>query len=173
MKICMLLGSNAGLIGLLTARSLANIKSIVSYSHNIGLSPLNDEPDIDALAMYLNIPFYRSIHDTQFKEDVKDCDMLLSIHGREIVPEELLSKKCVNIHPGFVYYKGTSPIKRALAHKRNVIDLTAHEMTEELDNGKVLFQEWIYINECLTEIEVYNKLYPYYAKLVIKLLEGV
>ena len=94
--------------------------------------------------------------------------------GRKIIPNRILNRgRCVNIHPFLSKYKGLDPVGRALTDGETKGSVGAHYMTDEIDEGEVIVEEFTDISDCFTVKEIYNKLYPLYAKVVLKVLEVV
>lgn len=112
-------------------------------------------------AKELKIPQYSklTLDNLTEKEDV-----LLSVHGREIVREPWLSKKAFNIHPYLYCYRGADPIGKAIEAENTHASVGLHRMTEKVDSGEVLFQAYCDVKNMGTHDEVYRQLYPlYYA----------
>ena len=152
MKICLMAGQTAGLLTALMLKD--DIISIVAYDNKDTYETLG-------------VRVYDSINDERFIVDVVQADMLLCVHGREIVPIELLRKAryAVNVHPFFMQFKGAKPISKAIKWGQSYADVTAHEMTEVLDNGEVLAQEFKMVT-LDNEANVYNQLYPCYLRVI-------
>jgi methionyl-tRNA formyltransferase len=148
-----MIGQTAGLIAFLLTKQ-HNIISIVCY-------------DNKNLYESFGYKCYDSIYDERFIDGLLKSRLLLCVHGREIVPVSLLRKVryTANVHPFYEKYKGKSPIKRALIDNCIDADVTSHEMTENVDNGKVIAQHKLTISGDTVE-KVYNELYPTYAKVI-------
>ena len=151
MNISLLLGKTAGLLAFLIAQKY-NIVSIVAY---------------DNKEIYKNYPVFDSIHDQKFIESLSQTRLLLSVHGREIVPKSILDKVAykANVHPFYEKYKGSAPIDRAIRDNYRNADVTAHIMTEKLDNGEIIVQLHKEVKG-IVEQEIYNELYPLYVRVI-------
>ncbi len=153
-------GQQAGCIGLLSLLAVdCDIISTVAYDNNVKM-----------LAEELKIPTFPSIHEKQFLDSVKEADLLFSVHGRQIVPKKILdipSLGCVNVHPCLYKYKGANPIQRMLDDNNSKASIGIHYMVEDIDAGELIIEEFI-DTMGRTVLEVYNELYPYYAKTIIK-----
>jgi len=130
---------------------------------------------IDAIVAYDNKELYKELGFNVYDsiKDVKTCSsILLSVHGREIVPDEILKNYiyCVNIHPFLNRYKGKNPVKRTLKDKNHLADVSSHYMTSKVDEGRILFQETMEVKGT-TEQEIYTELYPLYARVIKSTLE--
>jgi len=158
MNIIMMVGNQAGIIGMLT---------VLANGHTIKTAVCYDNITIDFCKDY-NIPILKSIKEQpEFNRAVGESDMLLSVHGREIVSLECLKAiNCINVHPCLSEYPGANPIGRLLADGNKNASVGVHWMSKEADMGKPILELFINVKECKTEVEVYNKLYPIYARVI-------
>jgi len=154
----MMVGNQAGIIGMLT---------VLANGHTIKTAVCYDDITKDFCKDY-NIPVLKSIKEQpEFNRAVENSDMLLSVHGREIVPSECLKAiNCINVHPCLSEYKGANPIGRLLADGNKNASVGVHLMSDKVDGGEIILELFINVKECKTEVEVYNKLYPIYAKAI-------
>lgn len=164
MKIFFMGGKQAGCIGLLTMLAKGNsVKGAVMYDEMTS-----------KLATELKIPVFSSIKSPECHGLVKDSDLLVSVHGREIVPGSVLAMPrlgCINAHPCLYKYKGARPVERMLEDGETRASVGIHRMTEKLDEGEVLSEIFIDVSGKKTTEEVYNLLYPLYSLSIIKALE--
>lgn len=165
LKICFIGGKQAGIVGALAILSNGNkILSAVSYSE-----------DLAKILNIFKIPLYKSINDKRFITSLRKADILLSVHGREIIRENILKFPkygAVNLHPYLYKYKGANPVERALKDREFKASVGAHVMEGRVDEGEVLFEEFINVAGSSSAEEVYNKLYPSYVKVILKVLGG-
>lgn len=154
----------SGIVGALTILSKSNkIISAVSYSD-----------DLTNILNNLKVPLYKTIKEKGFIEKLKKSDLLLSVHGREIANTDLLRLPkfgAVNIHPYLYRYKGTNPVERALKDRNFHASVGAHIMGEVVDKGKVLVEEFVDLDIANSVDEIYNRLYPYYCIVILKVLK--
>ncbi len=155
------MGSNqAGCLGLVTLLALGhNVEIVIAY-----------DDSLKATACIFSIPVFGSINSIQGHQS----DLLISVHGREIVLDNTLETfrfGGINLHPCLSFYKGANPIGRLLVDGGKIASVGAHRMTNQVDEGKVLVEEFVDIEGCLTAEEVYNKLYPLYISVLVKALE--
>jgi len=166
MKACLMAGKQAGVIGILTilAKKI-DVIAIVPYDNNVA-----------NISKELNIPIFKSINDKEFKKKLVKSDLLISIHGREIVTKDILTMPkigCINVHPCLYKYKGKEPIKQLLKDKNSKASVGIHYMTENIDEGKVIIEEFVDV-EGLTNVEsIYNALYPYYSLAILKSIDNI
>ena len=103
-------------------------------------------------------------------------DLILCVHGREIVPPVVLARTRyggVNLHPCLSRYPGKDPIGRLLNDNGKTATVGAHWMTDDVDAGPVLV-ELDYVLSWETSREaVYSALYPLYARVVLEALAMV
>ena len=164
MLITFMGGKQPGVIGLL---------SVLACGHQIEYCVAYDFI-IYNLAESLRIPILDSIKD--LKNKPVNSDLLISVHGREIVPDDVLARfplGGLNAHPGFKKYKGKDPIARALKSREKTIDIGFHKMTNKVDEGYLYAEQVVDISDLSTELEVRNRLYPHYAYGLIHALEVV
>lgn len=156
-------GKQAGIIGALTALSEGNqILSAVSYSD-----------DLTGILKTLDIPLYKSVKDKDFIKRLRRADLLLSVHGREIVKDDLLKLPKlggINLHPYLYKYKGVNPVGKAFKDKEFKASVGGHIMRDKIDQGEVLVEEFVDVSGSNSIDEIYNKLYPYYSIIVLKAL---
>ena len=164
LKICFMGGKQAGIIGVLAILAKGHeISSAVSYSD-----------DLTQALNFFDIHVNESIKDRHFIEALKSADLLFSSHGRERVTPDLLKLPklgSVNIHPFLYKYKGADPVGRALKDKERRASVGAHIIEEKIDAGKVLVEEFIDIPGASNVDEIYNKLYPSYCTVILKVLD--
>lgn len=157
-------GKQAGCIGLLTLLAKkCNIIGAVGYD-----SIMNSMID------NFEIQRFNSIKSKDFIEKLKESDILVSVHGREIVSKELLEIPkygCVNIHPCLYKYKGADPIGRLLEDKNTKASVGAHYMREKIDDGPLIYEWFVDVTGLSTRVEIYNALYPYYSVVLIEVIQ--
>lgn len=163
--ICFMGGKQAGIIGALTVLSRGDrILAAVSYSD-----------DLTAIMKLLKVPVYKSMYGRRFVATLKRSDLLLSVHGREAVGSDLLKLPkygCINMHPYLYKYKGRDPVGRALRDGEFKASIGVHMMDDKIDSGSVIREEFVDVAGSKDRDSIYNKLYPYYSKVLIKVLGG-
>jgi len=162
-KVTFMGGRQAGCIGLLTLLSAkCEIIGAVAYDSAVKM-----------IAEKLNLPIFSSIKEDKFIESLRTSDMLVSVHGREIVPPEWLeipSKGCINVHPCLYRYRGANPIERLLRDGVTKASVGVHYMSDKIDSGEVIVEKFIDVSGKKTVEEIYNELYPYY---ILAILEAI
>jgi len=79
-----------------------------------------------------------------------DFEFLISISWRYLIPPEIFEKAkygSINLHRGDLpKYAGIEPIKRALMNYEKKIAICSHHVSENFDEGKVLFKYFHNVN---------------------------
>jgi methionyl-tRNA formyltransferase len=161
LKVCFMGGNQSGVVGILT---------LLSLKSDILISACYSE-EIKRICKAFGISVSESIKENKFEQYLKQADLLVSVHGREIVSKDLLCMPkygAINVHPYLYKYKGDSPIKRALEDKNYKASVGVHKMVEEIDAGDTIIEKFIDVKGLKTEVEIYNKLYPYYSLVLIE-----
>lgn len=168
MKIVFYGGRQVGMTSLLT---------LLAKGHEVVcVIPVDEIVESTAQSFGLNIKKPERIDDDEFVEYLKSLhpDLLVSCHGRQIIRSDwiLNDLKGINIHPCLYQYKGVKPIRRLLDDKNTRASVGVHWMTEEVDMGEVIVENFRHVTGT-TEIEVYNQLYPLYSRTLIQSLEKI
>ena len=164
LKVLFLGGKQAGCIGLLTlAAAGCRIQGAIAY-----------DTAVNNLATTLHIPTFSSLKQPEVENLLSESDLLVCVHGREIVPKEKLEFPRlggINVHPCLYRYKGANPIGRLLQDGYTQASVGVHRMTENVDEGEVLVEEFVDVAGKQSVEEVYNVLYPFYAVALLKALQ--
>ena len=156
----------AGCVGLLAlGASGCEVLGVVAY----------DQPVAD-LAAQLGLRSFGSIHDPGLREVLSRAELLVCVHGREVIPEDLLHlprSGGINVHPCLSAYKGADPVGRLLRDGNTRASVGVHRMNGQVDAGDVLVEEFADVSGRRTVEEVYNTLYPLYATALIKAIRQV
>lgn len=170
MRLAVLAGKQAGMVGMLAAAAAGHhIAEVVAY----------DEIVYD-VAYHLGYLTRRKLSEAYLGH----VDLILCVHGREIVPDEILGKAKyggVNVHPMLSKYPGADPVGRwlqsngrLLHESERIASVGAHRMTDKIDGGPVLCEEFVTIHDAADPYigpgPIYNLLYPLYARVVLQAL---
>ncbi len=151
----------AGMIGYLTLRTIGYNITETWEDKNYGLPlPLNTPKII--------------IDDKIIPQ--KTADLLICVHGLRIVPEDILHRYRlggINLHPFLDKYPGLSPVSRAIIDGEKEASVFAHKMTAKVDEGEIIAVAKTDMPATTNVIEVYNTLYPLYAKVLTEAVEAV
>lgn len=125
-----------------------------------------------------SLPFFaknpRNGAATNFIKNI-NCDILLSVNYLYIVEKNLLHlprQYAINLHGSLLpKYRGRTPHVWAIINGEKEAGVTAHLMTEGVDEGDILEQKVIPISENNTGAEIlseYQKIYPKLVKSVLQ-----
>jgi len=106
----------------------------------------------------------------------KDIDFFICCHGKKILSSKFVKNiKSINFHPCLYKYKGANPVERLIADGNPLASVASHWMTEVVDGGKTIVEEYIKIKDVKrkTAADIYNLLYPLYLKVLIKTLDKI
>lgn len=166
LNIIYLGGKQAGVVGLLTILAIGcNIKAVVTGS-----------PMVKEICQRFELPIYYSVKQEELKPILKESDLLISVHSREIVPIDIIALTKlggINVHPCLSTYKGKAPIERFIKDGATKASVGVHRMTEQVDMGETLKEIFIDIDRTKvnTVDGVYNILYPYYSFVLFDVLK--
>lgn len=127
-----------------------------------------------------NIPFFAG---NPRKENAKAviknlaCDVLLSVNYLFIVETDLLSVACdyaINFHGSLLpKYRGRTPHVWAIINGEKETGVTAHLMSEGVDNGKIVKQIPIPIEDNDTGFSILQKFISLYPSLIEEVLNDI
>ena len=124
---------------------------------------------------YQNSQVFKAIN---IKEEIENIinsyDMIISLHCKQIFPPKLVNNlKCINVHPGFnPYNRGWFPQVFSILNKMDC-GVTIHYMDEQLDHGKVLFQEKVNMYDWDTSMSLYDRIQDKEIELLKKNLYDI
>lgn len=106
-----------------------------------------------------------------------DPDLIVVVAYGKILPKEILTlppKGCVNVHGSLLpKYRGAAPIQWSVINGEKETGVTTMLMDEGLDTGDMLLRETVKIGENETAGELFDRLAPIGAQLLLKTLEGL
>lgn len=162
-------GQTAGIVTLL---------ALIGKRHKI-LYVIAQDKNLETIANLFSIPLIpiSKLDDPDFIHLLeKEVDLLICCHGKKILNTPLLDRvSCINLHPCLYKYKGARPIQRLIRDKNSKASVGAHWMVEKVDQGTVISEEFITIDNISgkTEAEVYTELYQVYCVTILKTIEKV
>lgn len=132
------------------------------------LAVIGNHEVLRPLTEKFNIPFHyipaegitRVEHEKKMEELVKSYSpdyLILAKFMRILTPEftEKFSKKVVNIHHSFLpAFIGANPYKQAYQRGVKIIGATAHFVTDDLDEGPIIFQDITRVNHTKNALEM-------------------
>jgi methionyl-tRNA formyltransferase len=90
---------------------------------------------------------------------ISKYDLIISLHCQQLFPKKLHeSVRCINIHPGYnPYNRGWYPQAFSIINKLPA-GVTIHEINSNIDDGDIITQKQIKLEETDTSFEGYNKI---------------
>lgn len=169
MKIALYAGQTAGLVVLTT---------LLALKHQITTIFPDDDKLFSAAELFELKTGDKTTLNNQgtIKQLTKSCDIFICCHGWKILSKSFVtSLRCINFHPCLYQYKGLHPITRLIKEKNSRASVATHWMTEEIDKGQTIVEEFVHIKgiSSKTEADVYNELYPLYIKVARETLASL
>lgn len=103
--------------------------------------------------------------------DIGEYDLFLCVHGRKIIPKEMLNDKMINIHP--TDYNGHNPVKKYIDNMDSISCLRAMYMTDVVDEGREITRVTFKTGIVMTYADYYNIAIKEYVFLIDKVLKMV
>lgn len=112
---------------------------------------------------------------TYFKKNQFDL-VILAGYMKILTPEVLSTNKFINIHPSILpAFKGKDAIKQAFLEGVKVSGVTIHWVSDKIDEGKIIAQYPVFIDNCMNfsefEQEIHTIEHKLYPIVVEKILE--
>lgn len=128
------------------------------------LAVIGNYDNLEELTQKFSIPFFhipaenitREEHENQIKEKIKDFNfdyLVLAKFMRILSPDFVkdYSGKIINIHHSFLpAFIGANPYKQAFNRGVKIIGATAHFVTDDLDEGPIIYQDIIKVSHSKT-----------------------
>ncbi len=135
------------------------------------------ENPIREIASKNNIPLLQPEKiDTQFIQEIKKLnpDLIVVTSYGKIIPEELLNipkYNCLNVHVSLLpKLRGASPVQNAVLEGLKETGVTIMKMDVGMDDGDIIAQEKIEIQEDETAEELSDKIFPLGADKLAEIL---
>lgn len=121
---------------------------------------ISNHPDLAHVASAFHIPFFQV--DTkkgkaEYESDLEEIlhqyniDLVVLARYMQVMSGDFCERwhnKCINIHHGFLpAFKGAKPYHQAWQKGVKIIGATGHIATEDLDQGPIIFQDVIRVND--------------------------
>lgn len=104
-------------------------------------------------------------------------DVIVVVAYGKLLPKEILQippKGAVNVHGSLLpKYRGAAPIQRSVLNGDAVTGITTMYLAEGLDTGDMIYQEETAIGENETSSELFLRLAPIGASLLMKTLQAI
>lgn len=177
MRIAFYGGKQAGMTCLLTCAARGHLVSWVFAEDEI----------VERAGELISAPTIRIGKEITTEKEMVECvkdtsithtpiDLFVCAHGRKILSQEFLSlfpEGGINVHPCLSRFKGSRPIERLLESNDRLASVGVHYMTDKVDEGEVICEEWRNAEGLKTTCEVYNLLYPAYAIALSNALDEI
>lgn len=128
------------------------------------------EVELTAKTFALPLYNYKTLNSKKTITELKEkVDLFICCHGWTILSGEFVSQiRCINFHPCLYHYKGLHPIQRLIHDNNPKASVATHFMTEKIDEGKIIYEEFRIIQDITkkTEADVYSELYPLYISVL-------
>lgn len=154
-----------------------NIVGVVSQpDKEVGRRRILTKSDTKVTALKYNIPVFTP---NKIRVDYKDIidlnpDLIITCAYGQIIPNELINYpkyKCINVHGSILPYgRGGAPIQRALMDGLEYTGITIMHMNDKMDEGDILVQEKIKIEDHYTSTILFDKLASLASNLLISFL---
>lgn len=175
---------NVLLIGIGTT-TFSALESLTAKCNVLGVvrnvdAELREDDPVVSLAQKSGIPIFPDTSQTEIKSLIlkfqPDCVVVSSYN--QILPCELIELSVfVNVHYSpLPYYRGRANVNWAIINDEPFAAITIHQISSELDEGNILFQQLIPIIFDDSIADLYDKLNEiqgrYLGETIIKLLSG-
>lgn len=138
-------------------------------------------PPVKELANENNIPVYQpsTLKDEEAIDQIKDLnpDLIAVVAYGKLLPKEILGIPkfgCINVHGSLLpKYRGAAPIQRSVLSGDKETGVTTMYMAEGMDTGDIIDSETVTIGENETSSELFERLAPIGAKLLVKTINDI
>ncbi len=168
----------------------ASLKALIDAGYNIlaaftqpdkpvGRKRVLTAPPVKVLAEENNIPVYQpeTLRDGVAERIIKDLkpDVIAVVAYGKIIPESILCLAplgCINVHGSLLpKLRGAAPIQWSVINGEKYAGVTTMYMDKGLDTGDIILTEKTEILPLETSGELYERLAPMGAQLLVKTIE--
>lgn len=152
---------------LLTRRNVGiySLSLLVAMGYEVKV--ITDDKNVKWLAGVLNCELVDL-------DTMGEYDLLLSIHWHKIIDTKYFEYgSAINIHPCLTWYKGKNPVKRYIANKNTTASVESHWMTDVVDEGEVVHQEFFETSVIEKYQEFYDIALPFYFRCIEQTVKKV
>ena len=168
----------------------ASLKALIDANYNVlaaftqpdkpvGRKRVLTAPPVKVLAEENNIPVYQpeTLKDGVAEGIIKDLkpDVIAVVAYGKIIPESILSLAplgCINVHGSLLpKLRGAAPIQWSVINGEKYSGVTTMYMDKGLDTGDIILTEKTEILPLETSGELYERLAPMGAELLVKTIE--
>lgn len=144
----------------------SNFQAIIDYFKNrdIEFIAVSDKKDSFFLQRAKNnniknyyVPFKETV---EFLEKNSFDLIVLAGYMRVLPPKAIVDRKIINIHPSLLpEFKGLNAIEKAYNSNKKETGVTVHYINEKVDEGEVISQSSVRIEENMSLIELESKIH--------------
>lgn len=132
-------------------------------------------------AIEYGIPCFQphSLKDEQLAYELSQfyCDIFVVVAYGKLIPRSIFSippLQTINLHPSLLpKYRGAAPVEWALCNGEHQTGVTVQLINDELDAGDIVLQSPVTIAPNETAQDVYEKILPLGADMLIKAIKGL
>lgn len=136
---------------------------------------------VKELALRANLPVYQpqTLRDGSALEVLQKMapDVIAVVAYGRILPNEILNLPkygCINVHGSLLpKYRGSAPIQWSILNGDELAGVTTMHMATQMDAGDMIFSQGIPIGEAETSGELFERLAPVGAALLVKTLRAL
>ena len=113
---------------------------------------ISNHNNLEIISKQFDIAYYKTNNNDELLDifNKNNIDLIVLARYMQIIPKNIIQQyknKIINIHHGFLpAFKGGNPYRQAYDKGVKIIGATAHYVTEELDEGPILYQDVVNIN---------------------------
>ncbi len=138
-------------------------------------------PPVKEKALEYGIPCYQPqmLKDDNLRDTLAgyNCDIFIVVAYGKLIPRSIFSLPplgTINLHPSLLpQYRGAAPIEWALYNGEKQTGVTVQLINDELDAGDIVIQSAVTIAPNETAQEVYDKVMPPGAELLVQAVHGL
>lgn len=147
----------------------------------VGRKHVLTAPPVKELALKYGIPVYQpaSLKSDEVYSILKELapELIVVVAYGKILPKRILDlpkNGCINVHGSLLpKYRGAAPIQWCVINGEKVTGVTTMFMSEGLDTGDILLKKETEIGENETAAELFDRLAPMGAELLIDTIENL
>lgn len=132
-------------------------------------------------ALAAGLPVYQpeKLRDGSALELLKELapELIVVVAYGRILPDDILALPkygCINVHGSLLpKYRGSAPIQRAVINGERVTGVTTMYLASEMDAGDIIFTAETQIGERETSGELFDRLAPLGAELLLKTVRAI
>ncbi len=151
------------------------VAAVTQEDKKTGRKQILTPPPVKLMAQKYGIPVLQPHRIRREYEEVLSCepDLIVTSAYGQIIPKALLDAPkygCINTHASLLpKYRGAAPIQRAIMNGEKETGMTIMYMNEKMDEGDIIEQKTLPIDEKDTNTALFKKL----AAMTCEMLPGI